>query len=448
MKKSIIVVLVLMSIAAILPIVGNSFMKSTINQRVSELESFGLRVEKQSSQSSYLLTQRHFEFLLQDSAAFLEYLHKYSDQQIPSYVNAILNGVLIGVDLEYSNLPFEKAIEVEIYPLSLSASMREDMKKEDPAFENYVEKFLESKSILYHIKYNLLNSKFKGYIKDIESSYSFDTELEVDVKLSGVKFSGEGDFIAPKELKSKIKSFSVDIRNQKEALNIHFMKLSSESKFDSKNSYKTDMKLKALGVLLSGTQSDGNITIKDLRISASLDDTKAKVQLESKIKFKELHLESKELFVNMKKYVFELQVENLDKNKFEIFHSLSSKKYIQKSLFQLIEKGLTINIKEFSLKDVEVAKIGNIKGFNIETKLIIQEDSQLSQKIAISPLMVIGDLEIHTKIRINKKMYSYIMQNPGALIELSPYIKEDGDSVIFKIDFVDSQVSINGQVLQ
>jgi hypothetical protein len=234
MKKSIIVVAILVAIVSALPIVGNSFMKEMIDTRVNELESFGLKAQTQTTQSSYLSSSRHFEFVLEDSDAFVEYLNKYSNQQISPYVDAMLNGVVIGADIEYSNLSFAKAIEVEIYPLSLPTDMKDEMRKEDLAFATYLEKFLESKGVLYHISYNILNSKFKGYIQDIETSYDFNKELKVDFKLNGATFSGEGELIAPKEIKSKIKSFHVNIINKDKKLNINLAKLSSKSEFDSK----------------------------------------------------------------------------------------------------------------------------------------------------------------------------------------------------------------------
>jgi hypothetical protein len=457
MKKSIIVVVILVAIVAALPIVGNSFMKEMIDTRVNELESFGLKAQTQTTQSSYLSSSRHFEFVLEDSDAFVEYLNKYSNQQISPYVDAMLNGVVIGADIEYSNLSFAKAIEVEIYPLSLPTDMKDEIRKEDLAFATYLEKFLESKGVLYHINYNILNSKFKGYIQDIETSYDFNKELKVDLKLNGATFSGEGELIAPKEIKSKIKSFHVNIINKDKKLNINLAKLSSKSEFDSKNSYETDMKLKSFEMLLRGTQNDANITMDDVELSASSDDTKEKSKLETKVSVKEFRVDSKELSLEMKKFAFELKIKDLDKEKYEVFRSIASRndmanslkyqKDVQNSLLQLIEKGLTINMKEFSVKEVIVNDIGNIKGFDVKTEIIIKEDATLGQKIAMSPLMAIGNLEVHLKMKIDKKMYSYIMQNPGMMMQLNAYAKEDGNDVIFNIDFVDSKVTVNGQAL-
>ena len=457
MKKSILAVIILVALGATLPIIGNSFMQKTIEDKVTKLDSFGLKAQIQTTASSYLTTHKHFEFLLKDSAAFVEYLNRYSNQQLPPYVNAMLNGVVIGADIEYSNLPFAKAIEIEIYPLSLSEEMKEEMKKNNLAFSKYLETFLESKGILYHINYNIINNEFKGYVKDIETSYAFDKELKADFKLKGVTFSGEGDIIAPQKLKSKIKSLHIAVTKKRKKFDIKMTKLSSKSAFESKDSYETDMQLDSLDFLLSGTNSDANITMEDVVLSGSSKDTKEKVALKSKVSFQKFRIDSKALYVEMKKFIFKINVEELNKQKFESFRSLASKnnlnnsmkykKDLQNSLLSLLSKGLTIDSNEFSIEDVDVDNIGNLKGFDIKTKIVLKEDPAFSQKIALSPMMALEDLEIHINMKINKKMYSYMMQNPGLLMQLNSYAKEDGDSVVFDIDFLDSKISVNGQTI-
>jgi len=457
MKKSIIFIVILIAVIATLPIIGNSFMKKTIDKKVDSLSSYGVQIKSQTTDSSYLSTDRHFEFLLQDTESFIAYLSQYSDKQIPPYVNAMLDGVVVGADITYNNLPFSKALNIELYPLSISDDFKNKIKKENPAFEIYLSEFLQSKGILYHINYNLLNDKFKGYIKDIVTSYNFDKDVKIVFDLKGATFTGEGEILAPTEINSKINSFHVDLTNKKRSLNFNLLNLSSQNKFDSKNSYTTAMQVKDLVVNLSGTDSDANISVKNIDISASSDDKKMKSELKSRVKFKEFHIDSKEKALNMKEFVFELSIDKLDKNRFEFFRLIASKnnlsnssKYkrdLQTALTQLLEKGLEINVKEFSIKDVEINKIGNLKGFDIGTKIIIKEDPSLAQKISLSPLMAIEDLEMYTKIKINKKMYSYIMQSSGVFNQFNSYAKENGEDVIFEIDFVNTKMSINGKAL-
>ena len=170
MKKFIIFIVVAILLAAALPIIGNKLVENSIEDRLTTLGSYGLEVSKAETTSSYLNTKKHFEFLLRDGDKFIEYLNKYSDQQIPPYVNAAFEGVLIGADVEYSNIPLSRALTVDIYPLSLSKNMMSSIKENDLDFYNYFEKFLHSKGVLYHINYNIVSEDFDGFLVDLVCS--------------------------------------------------------------------------------------------------------------------------------------------------------------------------------------------------------------------------------------------------------------------------------------
>ena len=67
MKKSLIALGILIVAALALPIIGNSLMQHGIDERVAQLQSYGLESQNVSSQNSYLKTNSHFEFLLKDA---------------------------------------------------------------------------------------------------------------------------------------------------------------------------------------------------------------------------------------------------------------------------------------------------------------------------------------------------------------------------------------------
>ncbi len=167
MQKSIVAVVFILVLIALLPIVGNRFMKTTISQRVAELQSVGLEVSKEKSEFGYLNTSRHFEFILKDTQKFITYLEQYSQKQIPPYVDALVKGVLLGVDLKYSNFPFAKSLTLELYPI-----------------------FLSTKGIFYHIQYNFLNNDFKGFVKGINEKYKLDNGLKLIALLQKANFNG------------------------------------------------------------------------------------------------------------------------------------------------------------------------------------------------------------------------------------------------------------------
>ena len=457
MKKSILAVVILLLSIASLPSIGNSFIKNSIDERLVELKSFGLETSKDESHSSYLNTSRHFEFLLKDSQNFLNYLKQYSDKQIPPYVNTMLEGVLIGVDIEYSNLPFAKAFEIEIYPMELSPKMSEELKLSDINFYKYTENFLQNKGVLYHIEYNLLNDDFKGYIKDINEKHVLKDGTKLILVIEKAKFHGNGELLAPKELSSKVKEFHFDVSRDEKSLNILMSKFKSTSNFESVNTYITSVDIEKTLVSLKGTANDVNISMESLRANASSNEQGQSTQINSKTSIKSLEFSSEQVTFNMEKFNFDVALSGLDKKEYTNFTQLlsqnntmmttASTSALQTSAMTLLSKGIVLEIADFSLEEFSKNKDDSIKGFDIKSNFTFKEDKDLVQKMRLSPLMVIPNISVESEIRISKEMYTKLEKNNFILARLNGYEKEDGDDYIFSFKFIDAKVSVNGKSL-
>jgi len=453
MKKSLIAVALILGVIALLPIIGNSAIKSTIDTKVQELKSLGLEVKVDESSSSYLHSSRHFELLLADSTTFIKYLSEYSDKQIPPYVNAMLNGVVLGMDLEYSNLPFSKAVSVDIYPLTLSPELHTSLTQNDIAFAQYVEKFLQSKGILYHMDYNLLNSEFKGNIKDIDENYTLKDGVDLKVILSKASFEGEGELMAPTLLSTQVKAMQIDATQKQENFRVNLDNFSSKSNFESQNTYVTSANIDSFDVELSGTEEDINISVKKVTINASSNDQADDVELNSQLSAESMIFVTSKENVNMQKFTMNIAVSGLDKTIYTELYKLmnnaqvQNQAMIQRKSLELISKGLVIDMPEFSLEKISSNELGELKGFDIKSKFTIKEDSDLLQKVQMSPLMAIANLEVFSNIKVSKKLFSKLIENQGMLVSLQKYAKEENDSFVFKIEFKDSKATINGKSL-
>ena len=202
-KKIIIILFVIVSLIALIPIVGNSLVKDALDKKLDNLESQGINILKNEEDISYLETSRHYEFVVSDTQKFLEYLQKYSREQLPPYTNALVGGTIVGMDLQYSNIPFSKAVSVDIYPLSLSDEVMIELKENDEKFAEYIKYFLFKKGLLYHIDYNIVTQYFDGYIKDVHENYTLENNAKVIVEIINTKFKGNGDLIAPASLQDR-----------------------------------------------------------------------------------------------------------------------------------------------------------------------------------------------------------------------------------------------------
>ncbi|MEA2072587.1 MAG: hypothetical protein U9O86_03305 [Campylobacterota bacterium] len=457
MKKSILIVALLLVIIAILPIIGNSFMKSRIDERILKLDSFGLATTKDDTNSTYLNTSRHFEFILKDSQKFKEYIKQYSDKQMPTYVDALLSGMLVGADVEYSNLPFAKAFSIDIYPIALSSSAQEKIALNDLALSVYVEKFLQNKGIFYHIEYNLLNDDFKGHIKEIDEKYTYKNQIKIEAKLEKAHFSGNGPLVAPNKLKSKIKELYLNIKQDSMALKMAFKKFSAKSNFETKSTYVTSAEIKEVDLTLSGTQNDINISMQKIKLNGSSNDQGATTELNSKVSVKEMEYNSQGVGFSLNKLELDVALNELNKEKFESLRVMMSQKEnlesfleekeLQNAMLELLSKGLLLEIANFSLKSIEMDNGDDLKGFKIKSKITIKEDTSLAQKIQLSPLLAISNIDLLSNIRLSKEIYMLLLNSQPILQTLTRYVKEDGDYYIFDIKFINSQMSINDKAL-
>jgi len=452
MKKSILAVVVLLLAVATLPIVGNSYMKQTIDEGLQKLKSQGLHTKIDTSTSSYLNSSRHFEFLLKDSKNFVKYFNKYSGKQMLTYVNTMLDGVMVGADVTYSNLPFAKALEIEVYPLSLSSKMKNALQESDEKFAEYIQKFLQSKGILYHVDYNLLNSDFKGYIKDIDEKHKLKGGAEVALFLHKATFRGNGPLIAPNSLKTKLKELHLDA---KKTISLELKNFSSLSNFESENAYVSSTNIEDIQISLKGMKQGLNASIKKFRASASSKEGGDIINLNSKTSLESLNIDSNILQVKLKKFNFDVAFNNLDKKLIENLQLLSEKSdFLSEKLYQqkwqnllmnLFSRGLEVNVADFSVKDIFTKSRGDLKGFDMKGKVIVKEDPLLKSKIKISPLLAISDVDVLTNIRISKKIMDNLIREYGKFTPLMKYAKEDGDDLLFNMKFIDSKAILNGK---
>jgi len=454
-KNSLILVSLILVAIAILPIVGNKFMQNYIQDSMSVLSAQGLKMKTVQTDSGYLNTKKHFEFVLADSSAFVKYLQSHTNGKFSPQSNIALDGTLIGADVKYSNIPFAKSITVEIYPLKVSQELENELKTKDINFYNKFKTFLEAKGLLTHIEYNLINSKFKGYVKDIDEKYLLQNKSNVTMQLKGVKFTGEGDLTLPKSFDSKIKIINFDAYQDQVKVALRVGDFSSSERFSSLSDYDTTVAFGSVTFLINGTPKDANISLEDLYASSNAVAKKARVDLESKTTLKALHLESEDMMFDVKKLDSEVFVNGLDKASFNLLSEhirqadkinlLGRQKKVKSLLTELFAKGFTIKIPNISIKSMVLNKKDDFGGLKLDSHLVVKADENLSQKMEVSPLLFLQNIELKSNAKLSKAIYEKILESSPMASSIASYAKEEKDEVEFKIDFTDSNLSINGK---
>ncbi len=459
MKKFIIFLVLAVLLAAALPIIGNKLVENSLDDRLTTLSSYGLEVSRAQTESSYLNTKKHFEFLLRDADKFVEYLNKYSDQQIPPYVNAAFEGVLIGADVEYSNIPLSKAVSVDIYPLALSKNMMSSIKEDDLNFHNYLEKFLHSKGVLYHINYNIVSEDFDGYIKDIKESYTLKDGTKLSLNLLNATYSGNGELIAPNQIISNIETINLKVDNAQTKLTFTLDGFSGSSSFESKSTYISGGDLKSLKLMVDATGENLLFEAIDIKVNFSSNTQGNKAELNAKSSLKTMSIKSDKVDVVMKDFAYDIAMNGLDKDSLEELRVIVSRvkvasssntlqKEIQDSVVKLLSHGLELDIAKFSLENITLNKSENLEGFDVKAKFKMKEDRDLATKISLSPLLVSQNVDMSINIKLSKAIYAKLTNGLPVTSMANSYAREDGNSVVFDMTFINGEFRVNGKALR
>lgn len=456
MKKTLIISIIIIFTVVILPVVGNIYLQSKIEFEVNKLAENGLESKNSDTQSGYLTTKKHFEFLVKDSDVFMTYLKQFSNQEAPVYVENIVDGMLVGVDLEYCNIPFLKSFGIEIYPLAVSEELAVNMQESDKEFLQYIEKFLQDKSLLYHINYNMLSEDFVGFLKDINENHPLKDGVSIALKVKDATFNGNGKLIAPQRFDSKIKEFQFSVEKEQESVSVKLENLTTSLLYKSKDNYLSRASFENFAILTTGTESDLVMDINGFLASSSFNATGESTKLNLKSSLEKINFQSDTLTFMVQKVDAELALSKLDKNsldKLEKVLSSSSTQVVdeqklQKSFVELLSKGLIFDSINFSIKNITHNKTENLKGLNIQSKLELKADSSFEQKMQISPMLLLSDIDLKANIKLSKEIYAKLTKKRDVSGVIAEYLKEDKENILLDISFMNGEMKLNNRVIQ
>lgn len=316
----------------------------------------------------------------------------------------IENEIKYGLDLQYSNIPFTEDVILDIYPLSAPKSFINDLKNKDKAFASYLEEFLQNKGVLYHMEYNLISGDFNGYVKDIDEKYTMSNKSRLKVKVIGTTFKGNGDLRSPSTLQTSSKKINLEVEDVQEQM---------------------------------------VLDVSNMSLKASSNFTQDKAQLHSTLHFDDIYLKSNTGELNASTFNYDVNVSNIDKKAYKAF--LSSKKS-ENSTIKLLSKGVDIDVKDFSLKNVVLNK-EDLNGFIISSDMQLEADKNLAFKINLSPLLALSNLDIDFKSKVSKKIIDAIIKDsliPNSFIQ---YQTSSGDDMVFDLSYKQGSLVINGKTI-
>ena len=459
MKKTSLVIVALLLVAiAILPVVGNKFMQSYVEKALGNIDAHGLKLLTLKTDESYLNTKKHFEFVVEDSSEFVEYINAHSHNQLPVQTQSDLDGTVIGLDVSYSNIPFAKSIDFALYPLKLSKVVSDELKTEDINFYEQFSKFLQNKGVLYYGEYNLINAKFKSYVKDIDEHYTLQNSSDVNITLKGTSFKGEGDILAPKKLTTRIQTMRFEAAQKVTRAKLLLKDFQTTNDFVSWNDYESSAAFEKMEFIITGTQDDVNISVDGLKTTSNAVTKHERVAMRSKTSLKSLVLASKQLNVeatNLNENVSVTDIalkpfESLSKRMMDASNTnmMLQQQAMQEDMLALLSEGLKIKIDELSLGNLTLNNTQKLGGLRVKVNLNVKRDADLQKKLKQSPLLLLTNMDMDSKIKLSEPLYNLLLQNSPMAQKITAYAKKEGDDVVFNITFHNAKLQVNGKTLQ
>ncbi len=458
MKKILLLLSLVIAIVAFLPILGNKIIENVLNENIEVLKINGIEVIESKTDSSYLQTKKHYEFLLKDANKLVEYFNKFSNEKFPPYLYAMLEGVLVGVDLDYSNIPLSKALSIDIYPLKLSDEVMSDMQNRDAKFSEYVKSFLQNRGVLFHVNYNLISRDFDGYIKDINEQQSLKNGAHLTLNIQNATYSGSGELIAPTKLLSSVNKMMVKVADNEDEFLFNMQNFSTDAKFESQTTYTSAVKLEKLEMLI-GSKASGNIELNISGmvaiISSNMQGVKGEMNAKSSIH--SIIINSKELDVNASDFNYDIALHGMDKDSFEEVRILASKiktddtaqaaENLQDGLIKLLSYGLTLDVNDFSLQKIVVDNVKDLEGFSIKSKATIKEDSSLKDKIKNTPALAVKNVNMSTNLKFSKAIFNLAVEKYPMVVLAKEYAKDEANSLVYDFSFIKGAFKINDKPL-
>jgi len=452
-KKVWIIAGILVATVAVLPLVGNMSIKKITDERIGMLEDNGVNVKSSDNGSSYFETRSHYEFELEDPVAFKSYIDSLSKEQVPAYLSAMLDDVVMAADVSYSNILMSSDVTLELYPVAFTDAAASRMQSEDQVLYAQMMEMLKDKEFLYHMDYDVSGEKFKGYIKDINREIVFNDGRKAKIIFESARFTGKGTLVKPERVDLKVKNADLDFTLPGTSKMVLQMgDLESHSTFSAKNSFDLDYKAKQLHFIFNDKTSELQVDASGLStVSTSVvEDGKLNTALNAEVK--QFKLLDQNGSLQLQDFAFVVDINGIDEPAYEAFQKASeqagnSSQFTMLAAVGVISKGLTLDVKKLKVAQLAVNDSKVMSGFDHQINIVIKADDNLVQKIQISPLAMIQNIDIDAKLKFSTAFYSYLkMQNPQMAMA-DNFAKTEGDQTVFDVLLKEGQVTVNGESL-
>ena len=368
-------------------------------------------------------------------------------------------------DIRYSNIPFSEKISIDLYPQKLSETTMEDLKKNEPNIYAFLSKLLQKRALLYHIEYDVTSSEFQGSMKDLSEHFTTKNDANVSLTFRGVIASGKGMLLAPDTLHVQVKRIAVSMTNDTDALYLDVKDLLATNSFESKTTYITSSKIGSVKLSLHTTHKDERtskqivehieVGVKNLSLNGSSDTQGKDAEFFAKLSADEIRFANNAQSFKLEGLNYDSALSGVEKGSFiklqELIEQNTSPQFEQELealLVKIFAHGLEFKIADLSLNKLSTPAAQNIDGFKIAFQAVLKEDPTFAQTYQQNPNAFIKNLTVTSDMRFSKPFYALLNTIYPVDIMFANYKKEQGDAVLFHIEFKNGLIQINGKRLQ
>ena len=414
-------------------------MKVRVNTELTMIEQNGFTVQEREIKEK----EEHFVLSFDDPEKIRKFFKKQGSELALEDAKA-LSGLKIGVDLKYLNDTYS-ALSVELYPLNLPPAMINDpdLDASDKAFIVQLNDMLKRKALLVHVDFNKMLSSFKGFVKDIDETFSVETAVTLTLK--GATFKGTIKDDRINTLVQHIKNISILAGDE---LDIKLSKLKSDYVLTGKSLYDSTYKYSIENIHISGKQDTDTFSITLKSIEGD-NETAVKNDLAStkiKLNIADLTFMENDQKTRLIHTVFSFDVSGLDMKILKELENIDieNEEETNKLIQALISSGVTMEIPAFEVKKLEY-KGEEMDGFSLTSSFEVNKSANFAA-IQANPFTALGAVNAKTKIVLSEVLFTLIAQDPRAMM-LAMIIQPQvvNGKKVYEVELKDGKLTVNGK---
>ncbi|MDM5271523.1 hypothetical protein PGH07_05000 [Sulfurovum sp. zt1-1] len=414
-------------------------LKAEVDKELHTLRSQGFGIEERKVSKN----KEHFEIVFNDTAKIANYLNTQG-ASLTDEESASFKGMKIGVDLTYLKDNYS-SISFDLYPTALPITLTQGkLSTEDKETLARINTLFDKKAFLMHIDINIMLNAFKGYIKDIDETFS-EPGGKVIMQMKAMHFNGEMDTEKVISVDQTLESFLINAEDelliQLLGLKSHYQ-LTGPSRYDITGRYSMEK-------ISFEDASNESITINNLEVNTTtiLQNDLAKSEVSSTIETITVTEEKKTSKIT--DLVLDMKVSNLDIKSFEALQQVdpAEQQQIDKLVQEIISKGLSIEILKLSVNKL-YTQHKEMDGFSLKAKVDIDKNLKLAD-LQANPMLGLTAVQADLNLTFSETLHTFIAQQPEALITMMMFQpKEKNGNKTYQIKLENGMLSINGVLMQ